>query len=947
MKLPLGIRTDYNLLGSLITIDHLITYLKDKNITACGILDDYLFSSIPFIRACEKNNIKPIIGFNITIDNSPVYLYAQNYNGLQNLFKLNTIKQDRSLSVHDLYKYHHDIILVLPFISRNLIKELSFFSNYYYSYELDSERDLINEENKLFIKKITCFSKDDVIYLDMLDKIKTDVTNHSNEYFMVHDLVIYEEFIQLIDLKLPINKRYIPIYNKDYDSAIYLKKLSMKGLEKRLKNNVDDIYLNRLTSELKVINEMNFNDYFLIVYDYVLYAKKNGILVGPGRGSGAASLVCYALGITDVDPIKYDLLFERFLNQERVTLPDIDIDFLDTRRDEVVNYIKLKYKSFYAGNIITYSTLKTKVVLRLVAEQLNIESELLNQLLKNIDGDKTILENENNPVIKKMLTNESIYNTLFNYAKKLEGLKHHTSVHAAGVVISSIKMDNIIPLYKDHEEYITGVTMEYLEDLGLIKMDILALKNLGIINEIIKKYHITLNDISLEDKETLEAFSNADTLGVFQFEGNGMINFLKKLKIDSFNNIYDALALFRPGPINNIETYISNKNKAEINYLVPALEPILKSTYGVIVYQEQIMEIMVKLGNFTLSEADITRRAMAKKKMELLTSQKEKFINGCISNHISNKLAQDLFDLITKFASYGFNKAHSVSYALISYYQMYLKVHYNIPYYTYLLNGAINNIELSKKYIAEVKSKKIIINYPDINKSMNTYIGEDTLYLPFNIIKNVSSRVITEIINKRNTKYTDIFDFVSRMDNIINKETLIELIKANCFNHLHDNKKVLIDNIDIILNYGKLAANLGTKMIEKPLLAGDSTYTEEELIKIELDTFGFLIRHHQVSKYTSKELTKVGDVTKYFLKNIKNVMVIEQIKKIKTKNNEDMLIIDASDESGHITLVAFSEVATKNEDLKNGDIIEIKGIVKKRFNEYQISVNEIKKIVNL
>ena len=945
MSIALGIKTEYELKNSLIKIPDLINYLTINNYPGCGILDEYLYSAIPFIKACEKANLKPVIGLPININDHLIYLYAKNYNGFKNLLKLNTLKQTNEINLPNLIKYQDNLILVIPYESINMETDLSFYEDKFYAYQNEDEKASI-KGNKLYLPIIRYFNNEDFKYMEYLAKLN-ETNPYSNAAFKVDEADDSKKLFAMVDLKLPTNMRYIPQYKKGVDSAKLLSSLANKGLAKRLNNNISEEYINRLNYELKVINEMNFNDYFLIVYDYVLYAKKNDIIVGPGRGSGAGSLVCFSLGITEVDPLKYHLLFERFLNKDRITMPDIDIDFEYTKREDVIDYVRNRYGLLNTGNIITYSTFKSKVLLRELGKLFNIDETEYNRFMKLIDADLSITDNFNKPLIINNYGNNKTYQEIKDIALHLENLKNFTSVHAAGVVISSVAMDEIIPLYYDGKNYLTGVTMEYLEDLGLLKMDFLALKNLTIIKDVLAdlKSHnkiINLNEIDLNDKLTLKLFNEADTLGVFQFESSGMVNFLKKLKVTSFKDIYDALALFRPGPMDNIDNYIKYRNGAKISYLDPSLEPILKDTYGIIVYQEQIMEILVKLAGYSYSEADIVRRAMSKKKKDVLEKEEIKFIEGCKKHNISESVSKRIFALVLKFASYGFNKSHSVSYAMVSFYEAYLKAHYPLVYLKYLLNDSLGATELTKKYIDYIKSKNFNFIKPDINLSTNEFMikGKD-LIMPFNMIKNISSKVFSDIIANRGDGYRDIFDFVKKNSDI-KSATFINLVKSGIFDSLNINKQTLINNADMIINYGILGNSMDL-LLEKPILELADEYDLNTLIEFEQSSYGFLIRDHRVSKYSNKEYIKINNLANNFNKEIKNVLLVEDVKKTKTKKGDDMLIINVSDETGKLTLFLFKPLID-NLSISKNDIVSVIGIVTKRYNEYQISVKSIKKI---
>ncbi len=514
----------------------------------------------------------------------------------------------------------------------------------------------------------------------------------------------------MINIEFPKNKRYIPHYDETIkDSKEYLINLANKGLARRLNNNVTKEYQDRLNYELKVITDMGFVDYFLIVFDYVRFAIKNNIFVGAGRGSAVGSLVAYSLGITSLDPIKYNLIFERFLNPERVTMPDIDIDFDADRRDEVIEYVRNKYGEKRVAHIITYGTFASREAIRAVAKINNVDEDILGYLLPYIDKNpKNKLASNINNDVKRLFNTYPILEKTYNEALYLEGIKKHIGIHAAGVVISSCDLNEVVPLIYNGDEFLTGYTMNELEDLGLLKMDFLSIKNLTIISNILKDLEkekgvkLDINKIPLDDKKVYDLFSSADTVGVFQFESAGMKSFLRKLAPKEFKDLIMAIAIYRPGPMGEIDNYIKrHSGKVKIDYIDDSLKDILEDTYGIMIYQEQVMQILSKMGGFTFGEADIIRRAISKKKLQLIEEAKDKFINNSLKNGYSEAKAREVYDLIVKFADYGFNKSHSVAYSFIAYQMAYLKVHYPEYYYINLLNNNIGGESKTKEYIDE------------------------------------------------------------------------------------------------------------------------------------------------------------------------------------------------------------------------------------------------------
>ena len=945
MYIPLKVTTDYTLLKSLIKVPNLISFLSEKNIDVCGICDENLYGVLEFYYACKKNNIKPIVGLDVKIDDLNVYLYAMNFDGYKNLLKIHTLKEKNELILDDLSVYKDSILCIVPFKSKELFDKLKFFNNLYISYNNSLERlnALTITSNVLYINDLKALKKDDVLFFAYLDKLrKEEVGMYEQNYYFAPDIDLgkIDEVVSLLNLELKFNKKYIPKYKDDIDSSEFLHNLCFKGLTKRLNGKVPDIYLKRLNYELKIINEMGFVDYFLIVYDYVLYAKRHDILVGSGRGSAAGSLVSYSIGITEIDPLKYNLLFERFLNPERVTMPDIDVDFDALKREEVIKYVRNRYGDKNVALGLTFTTLKSKLVLREIGKLLKINDTLLDNFIKCINGNICLKDNLTNENIKKYLNNYNELKKLYNISMRLEGLKKNTSTHAAGVVISSTNLDEIIPIHYENNTLITGVTMDYLESIGLLKMDFLALKNLTTIKNILDEVgKDALKNIDLNDKAVLNLFCTGKTEGIFQFETSLMRNLIRKLKPSSFNDLVASLALGRPGALEEADEYIARKNgKKEITYIHKDLEPILKDTYGIILYQEQIIAILGKIGGYSLAEADIIRRAISKKKESVINAEKEKFINGAIGKGYDRSVATLIYDLIVKFASYGFNKAHSVAYARISYDMAYLKVKYP----EYFIIEMINNKDNEKfaKLVLFLKNKGIKLEKPDVNLSCNKfYISGKELIMPLWQIKGIPENLSEKIIENRKDGYTDFFDFVCKNKKILNENILNTLINAEALRSFNLNERTLVENIAVALNF----AEIDDELIKRPVIIELDDYSDEVKRNNELESFGYFITNHPASKY--QNVMKLEMLEKYLFKNIKCVVLVNRISNIKTKKNENMAFISASDETGTCDFTIFPKNMNLINDLKIGDLVEINGNVSKRFDKVSIIVNNIKKVV--
>ena len=966
---PLQVKTSYSLLSSLNNIEKLVSLAKNLGYTSLAITDSNMFGAIEFYKCCLKHQIKPIIGLELTISDSIIILYAKNELGYKTLIKLSTLASERNLKIDDLQDFVN-VVLVMPFQSFNE-KIFNIFENKYIGYSNQSEKECIKHP-KVFISNVLYLNKNDYQYLDYLYMIRDGKVLGEFELntYKGHHLLSKEEIIKIADeediqnskhisdicnVEIKYTKNLQPIYKEGIDEFQYLTNLCQKGLNKRLNNNIEKKYQDRLNYELSVINKMGFCNYFLVVYDYVKYAKKNNILVGPGRGSAPGSLVAYTLGITEIDPIKYNLLFERFLNPERVTMPDIDIDFDSNKRELVVNYVVEKYGIKNVAGIITFNTLASKQVIKDVGRVLNIPLKLTDAISKLITDKDLITSYNNNSKLKSLINSSEELKKLYDISLHLEGLPRHVSIHAAGIVISNRHLDEVIPLYKnDIGIYTTAYSMNYLEELGLLKMDFLGISNLTIIDEIItniknnEQINISFNNIPLDDTKTMEIFKKADTDGIFQFESPGMKNFLKKLNPNSLDDLIAAIALYRPGPMDNIDSYIKRKSgKEPISYLDKCLEPILKSTYGIIIYQEQIMQIANVLAGYSLGEADILRRAMSKKKLDILQNEKEKFIKRSIEKGHSEESATKIFELILKFAGYGFNLSHSVSYAIVAYKMAFLKRHFCHYFMLSLLNNAIGSDVKTQIYISEAKHKKITITPPDINISTYKYIIKNKqIICPFSIIHNIGYSVSHAIINEREKgPFKDFLDFVTRCySGTINKKIITSLINAGVFSSFNINKKTLNENLDNIINYAELTKDIGLIEIEKPTIIQYQEYDKETLTNLELSSFSFYLSNHPVSEYRQNESLTTINIEDKFNQKINIILYVEKIKEVLTKKNDVMAFVIASDEFKSISLTLFPTIYQENKDLKYGDIISVIGRVEKRFDEYQIVVNSITKL---
>ena len=935
--IPLKITTEYSLLKSLIKLPDLISFLNENNIKECAICDENLNGFMDFYLKCKENNIKPIIGLDTVYESMHIYAYAKNYFGYQQLLKIDYLKDNMNLS----YLGNPNLLVIIPFKSIDIYEKLKYKDNVYIGFCNDIEKNnaLLISDKIVYVDNVRCLFKKDISYLKYLKMLNDNFVYNDNAYYKTpsfEDIQTTYEFSKQINLEIPFDKKFIPKYNNSDNNYEYLKKLCILGLNKRFNGKVSNKYKERILYELDVINKMGFVDYFLIVYDYVLYAKKNDIFVGPGRGSAAGSLVSYSLGITNIDPIKYDLLFERFLNINRKKMPDIDIDFESDKRINMIEYVKNKYGFDKVAVGLTFNNYKAKLILRDLAKLLKVDSNVFDKFIKNINSSLSLKENYQNEKVKKYIEMYSELKNLYDISYHLEGLKKNTSTHAAGVIISSEKLGKIIPISNEDGTLKTGIEMPYLEKMGLLKMDFLALEKLNIISKVSKKIkNFNINNIPLDDKKTLKIFYDADTDDIFQFESSYAKSVLDKLKITSFNELTVSLALVRPGANKQIDEYLKNK-KEGIN-LTGDLTDILGSTYGTIIYQEQVMKIFEKVGGYSLFEADDIRVAISKKKEDIINAQHDKFVSGGIKNGYSKEFVEKLFNKIKEFGGYGFNKSHSVAYALVSYQMAYLKANYPKEFMFYLLE---NNKDISKceKILSSLKNSGYKLLKPNINYSIDKYAEKNGyILLPLNIIRGLNDDIINKIIRVRENGFNDIFDFFVKTNSFLNNETYLILIKSGALDIFKINKQTMIKNIDVILNY----ASIYSDGLGKPILTKYPEYDDTTLREFEVLSYGMYITNHPCSKY--KDVIKVENIKNYLFKNINMVLLIKNIRTIKDKKGGEMAFLECEDETGKVNLTMFSSLYAKNNDLKVNELIIVNVKVSKRFDKLNVLVNNIKR----
>ena len=785
-----------------------------------------------------------------------------------------------------------------------------------------------------------------------------------------------EKIAERCNVNLTLNQILLPNFplpEQEISADDYLRKLVMERLSNRFEV-ADAKVMERLDYELEVIKKTGFADYFLIVQDFVIWAKERGIVVGPGRGSAAGSLVSYVLGVTDINPLKYDLLFERFLNPDRISMPDIDLDFTDVRRDEVFAYIRQKYGEDRVAQIITFGTMAARAAVRDAGRALGLSYGFCDQLAKLIpalphqkldDAIKKVPElNElykNNPDAKKVI----------DAAFKLEGVARHASVHAAGVVVSKEPLTDYVPLQRAPQNeniVITQFDMYSIEDLGLLKIDLLGLKNLTIIEEAIRLIkeiqgeEIKISQIPLDDKKTFKLLQETDTTGIFQLESSGMRRYLRELKPTELEDIIAMVALYRPGPMELIPSFINRKHGREkVKYLHPKLEPILEKTYGIGIYQEQMMRIARDLAGFSLAEADTLRKAIGKKIKVLLGAQKEKLLRGMMENGIDEPTAKQIWELFPPFARYGFNRSHAACYALIGYWTAYLKSHWPIEFMTALLNADSGDTERIAFLISEAQKNDINILAPDINKSFVNFVPEEkNIRFGLLAIKNVGLNIVQAIIEERQRggPFQNFSDFLIRVRHKdLNKKSLESLIKVGVFDSLNTDRAELLAKIEEILAFSQnIKRSLNSSQIslfganyqaspglfKKELNGNGAPIPDKEKLSWEKELVGLYISGHPLNQFSEKLKNNRIKPIKELLADKRGVNgnsrriagVISNVKRIISKLGQPILFAKIEDLGGGLEVIVFSDTLAKNPTVwRENNVVIVEGRLSWRNNE--------------
>lgn len=1076
----LHVHSAFSLLEGAIKLKDLITLCKENNMPAVGVTDtNNVFGAAEFSKKAKGAGIQPIIGIQLSVDFTDIYLkipkwkgaekkkqlpdyvplqngYAScvllvkdevGYNNFSKLISKAYIENSKIeplgnpvIKFDDLEKFNEGLILltggsggVLNLLllegakeeALHAVKKLKdvFGDRLYIEIQrhgLDAEEqtepgllDIAYKENIPLVATNEPYFKTRDIYeahealLCISDGRYLSETKrrHSNPefYFKSQEEMaeLFKDLPEALENTINIAKRCSfavakrpPLFPK-YDEipegvteAEYLRKLAYDGLEKLIKDKTEeekDKYKARLEHELKIIIDMGFPGYFLVVQDFVKWARKQNIPVAV-RGSGAGALTAVATDITDVDPLRFNLFFERFLNPERVSMPDFDVDMCADSRMDVVEYVKNKYGHNKIAQIVTFGTLKARAVIRDVGRVMQMSYGFVDKICKLIPGDPgskiTIKEAvEQEPELKKLKDTDETVEKLIEIGSKLEGLYRHASIHAAGVIIADRPMDELIALYKDAsaDMPVTQYDMHWVEDQGLIKYDFLGVKTLSVIKkaiDFIKEQHgidIDIINISLEDPKVFDFLCSLRTLGIFQLESEGMRNVISQVKPSQIEDLMALVALYRPGPLANIPSYAARKHgKEKVEYVHPKLEPILKETYGIIVYQEQVMETAKVLAGYTLGGADLLRRAMGKKKQEEMDKQKLVFIEGCKKNDISEAKAIEIFDLLEKFANYGFNKPHATMYGIIAYRTAYLKCYYPAEFIAASMCYELNDVDKLGELKEDAINAGLKVLPVDINKSDVKFSVENgNIRYAFAALKNVGANVMAEIVKEReeNGDFEDIYDFISRVDHKnLNKRMMESLIKAGAFDRLDEDRAKLFHNIEFMLSHASNMAK-DKETNQSNLFAGGGAegttaensgfilktdykeWSSPEKLTNEKEAIGFYFSAHPLENYketldkynvkTIKEIDKIKDG-----ETIKTAAILEKRKNRLTKNGKKMAILTLSDQTGTYKATAFSEVlARADKYLEDPDnILILTSTVQKDEDRTQLTAQEIRSL---
>jgi len=975
-------------LESTIDIDSLIEFAQErKNDTLSLVEDGSMHSAIKFVTACSKANIRPVIGVSLSVEVNGASckwtLFARNQTGYRVLLKLTSDYALTGKALAEDVLIHGDHLVVCVNVL-DVNEALTFNVSEHFYLGIPSAKALQKAKSLqgmnlpyVFLNEVRVLNEDDVAILKVLyairDNVKVSQVNIDGDIhflsaptarlmgeqdeFLARAMANTMEIAKLCHVELDLGRNLLPKFEVSSGdlAADYLEALCMHGAKRRYGEEFGVMHYERLKYELDITCRMGFADYFLIVWDFVKYAKSNGILVGPGRGSAAGSLVAYVLGITGVCPIKYDLLFERFLNPERISLPDIDIDFQDDRRDEVIDYVKEKYGDFSVCQIATFGTFATRSSWRDTARIHGLEMAQINAVTKQLTSGLSLEGNlKENTALQGYLESHPSQKAVYMKATRIEGFPRHVSTHAAGVIISPADLRNFTAIDKGATDvYLSQYEAGDLEAIGLLKMDFLGLRNLTMIQEISALIRaevdeeFDINHIPLDDKRTYELVANANTMGIFQLESGGMRAALRQILPGDIEDIISALALFRPGPMANIPMFAARKHGRErITYDHPTLEPILRNTYGVIVYQEQIMQIANQIAGYSLGESDILRRAISKKDSRVMQEEGSKFIARAQKRGYEQTIAEKIFALILRFANYGFNRSHAASYAMISYQMAYLKANYPQYFMTSVLATEMGSSKGTAAAIKEARGLGIEVLPPCVNESFKGYQANGgKIRLGFLSIKHIGIEMANKLVVERsNGNFETFFDFIKRTNKFLGEKVLAALIDVGACDEFGYSRATLQTNVVRVLDFIKYDGGLfGTTFEMEEVDSKEKNHLE--LMEREYELLGFYLQTHPIHLFDNL-IEKNGWIIPSALHPDKRLYVIcigfvNRIREIRDKNGNLMAFLELTDEFGQADVTIFSrEYTSEYKNLVN-KVVVIEGSVSVRNDRISLSFNNL------
>ena len=984
---PLHLYSGFSFLRSGFPLGKIFRKAKAEGVKYLSFCDYKSISGYPTLyHFCMQEGMHPVFGYDSEIENHGFSLFVKSEEGYKNLLQIVALDSEGKLTWENIFDkdglcfvYHPDQspLFTLPLQEGQIAAELAKFSKRLpdfriglpfgqpYSPLVKAIREFANKypypliafpfvryekmEDEITLRIVRAIAEDEKLTEKKANGYSYWPSEEEiNGFYLREELHECEALISSTSSFEFLKKRggllSFPVPEGETPET-YLRKKAYEGLAKK-NPDFNDTYRKRLEYELGVIHQMGYDSYFLLVADYVGFAKTHGVMVGPGRGSGAGSLVSYALDIVRPDPIKYDLLFERFLNPMRLSMPDIDVDFSDTKRDQVVTYLIDKYGVDHVGHIITMQTLGAKASLRDIGRVFDYPPHDIDVLAKNIEARTNDLRKNyvSNPAFRQIVDSDPYYLEIVSLASKIEGLPRQSGLHAAGIVLNDSPLSSSIPVFRDPVNgSVAAFEMNYLEEQGFLKMDILGLRNLSIVERCLqlvaklRGIHLDYQEIPYDDPKAISLIGENKTMGLFQLESPGMNRAIAEVKPTTFEDVVAIIALFRPGPMENIPSYGRRKQGREaISYPHPALEEILSSTYGIIIYQEQIMQIVCKLAGFSLGQADLFRRAISKKNTDKLLSLKEEFIQGCIDHGTSKDKATEVFDLIEKFANYGFNKSHALAYGMLTCQMAYLKCYYPQEFYCAILDGTATNDHKFPAMVSEIKRSGLKFEVPHINEASITFLPKKgAIIFPFTAIKGLPFALAKGIVEERslNGPYGDIFDFALRTKKHgLNQSNLTKLIDAGCFDNIYPGRGSLRLASSSALDY---ATNFVGENGET--IALDLGFAKPEIISIEENRMGDLLAEKEVlgmmvsgspleSRKEEIKAKKLASITTFLNSRYPLYIcgIVSSVKTIITKSGAKMAFLTIYDDDSELELTLFASDYSKAYPLlKEGNAITL------------------------